>query len=161
MHQPSLFDTQAHRRPDARTGQKVVYESPHGETQDATGDRSDSQSAAAAALEALEDEEQRETVRAQYAQLLWRAGDLGVVLTSDEGEYVAVDALTDKEAAKMLGCEKTTINARRNELMGGMPEYEACPIVVEAGSRKSYVRPTSLANTTYSINPTLLDAAQS
>jgi hypothetical protein len=154
--EPTLFDDQARRRPDATDRQKVVYE----DDADEDGDPVDAEAVAAAALSALEEEGERDTVRAEYARLLWSAAQGGISLQADNGEYVAVEALTDKEAAKKLGREKTTINARRGELMGDRPEYEACPVVVEAGSRESYVRGTGLENTTYAINPRLIEAAK-
>jgi hypothetical protein len=154
VKQPTLFDEQARRRTDATQGQKVVYEKKPNDNEEPSA-----QTAQQKALAALEEEGERETMRAQYARLLWTAATTGVIVISDVGEYVAVDALTDKEAAKKLGCEKTTINARRNELMGERPEYEACPVVIEDGSRKSLVRGTSLENTTYTINPSLIEAA--
>jgi hypothetical protein len=43
--------------------------------------------------------------------------------------------------------------------MGERPEYEACPVVIEYGSRKSLVSGTSLENTTYTINPSLIEAS--
>ena len=156
----TLFDDQATRRPDARQGQKVVYEGEPSDSDDHEEDETtDSEAVAAAVLSALEDEGERETMRAKYARLLWRAAQRRVTVEVD-GQKKALESLTDKEAADLLGCEKTTVNARRNELMGGMPEYEACPVVVESGSRKSYVRPTKHENTTYQINPRLVEAAE-
>jgi len=170
--QPNLFDEQARTRPDAESGQKVVYEDkPRGGHDEPVDDEpvdgkpvddepADAEAVAAAALSALEEEGKRDTVRAEYARLLWKAAQGGISLQTDSGEYVAVEALTDKEAAKKLGREKTTINARRGELMGDRPEYEACPVVVEAGSRESYVRGTGLENTTYTLNARLIEAAE-
>lgn len=161
--EPTLFDDQAHRRPDATQdqSQKVVYEDDGGQNAPGDDESADAEAVAAAALSALEEDGERDTVRAEYARLLWVAAHGGVSLQADNGEYVAVEALTDKEAAAKLGREKTTINARRGELMGDRPEYEACPVVVEAGSRESHVRGTGLENTTYTINERLLDAADS
>jgi hypothetical protein len=170
MPQPTLFDDQAQERRTGR-GQKVVYENdpeegedepqaPEAEPKGEGGDRADSEAVAAAVLSALEDEGERDTMRARYARLLWKAAHRYVTVGSG-AQKQALEALTDKEAADLLGCEKTTVNARRNELMGGMPQYEACPVVVEAGSRKSHVRPTKHENTIYAINPRLVKAAQS
>jgi len=114
---------------------------------------------AAAVLSSLEDEGRRDTLRAKYARLLWKAAHRRVVIGEGPNKQ-ALQALTDKEAAHLLGCEKTTVNARRNELMGGMPEYEACPVVVEAGARQSHIRPTEHENTVYQINPRLVKAAE-
>lgn len=162
---PTLFDDQAQARPDARQGQKVVYEDEPtpdgdqaGEAED-SDDRPDSAAVAAAVLSSLEEEGERDTMRARYARLLWKAAHRRVTVTID-GKEKALPALTDKEAAELLGCEKTTVNARRNELMGGKKEYEACPVVVEAGSRRSYVNPTKHENTTYQINRRLVEAAE-
>jgi len=156
--QPTLFDDQAQMRADAEKGQKVVYEDDPDPEQE-TG-RLDSEAVAAAVLSSLEQEGERDTMRARYARLLWRAAHRRVTATAERGREKALLALTDKEAADLLGCEKTTVNARRNELMGGMPEYEPCPVVVEAGRRKSLVRPTEHENTTYQINPRLVQAAE-
>lgn len=162
MDHPTLFDDQAKTRPDAQKGQKVVYEDEPSKDQ-GTQEKDDrtSEAVAAAVLAALEDEGKRETLRARYARLLWKAAHRYVTVETRSGKKKALEALTDKEAADLLRCEKTTINARRNELMGGMPQYEACPVVVEAGSRKSHVRPTEHENTTYKINPLIVDVAES
>ena len=159
--QATFFGDQAKTRPDAEQGQKVVYEGEPEQDRDSDSDADrTAEAVAAAVLAALEDEGKRETLRARYARLLWKTARRRVTVDTASGQTKALEALTDKEAADLLGCEKTTINARRNELMGGMPQYEACPVVVEAGSRKSHVRPTEHENTTYKINPLIVDVAE-
>lgn len=84
--EPTLFDDQARRRPDATDRQKVVYE----DDADEDGAPVDAEAVAAAALSALEEEGERDTVRAEYARLLWSAARGGISLQADNGEYVAV-----------------------------------------------------------------------
>lgn len=148
--QLSAFDERKRVDATSETGYVLEQEAP----------RKNARRNAKKALRHLEEEGKRDNVRAKYARLLWEAATKGVSIRADTGEYVTVEALTDKEAAKGLGVEKTTINARRAELMGDDERYEPCPVAVEHGSRESYVRGTGLENTTYTINPILIDAAE-
>jgi hypothetical protein len=79
-------------------------------------------------------------LRKRYYELLRRITIHGYRTQSG----VVIHSLTDREAAAALGCERTTICGRRNELMGGSggEAFEAHPVVKRAGDRRScHVRP--------------------
>jgi hypothetical protein len=79
--------------------------------------------------------------RERYYQLLRRVTIQGY--RTKEGTLI--HSLTDREAAAFLGCERTTICGRRNELMGGSggDAFEAHPVVKRAGDRRScHIRPS-------------------
>ena len=152
--QPQLFDEKQVRTAD---GHKFVQEAPEPEpTPEETRN---------AALAKLKADGKADTIRAQYARLLWRAQRYGVIIELPEGhrsgrDEVTVRSLTDKEAAYILRCQNTTICGRRGELMGkddSLPEYAACPVVEPDTTRRSYIRDSGQAVTAYRLIPTLFD----
>jgi hypothetical protein len=99
------------------------------------------------ALAKLKRDGRRDKVRAKLARVYWHARKSGIRLSGRR-----CTALTDKEAAELLGVSVSTICARRNELMGGSgaPEpYEQCAIVEEAGRRHSRVDDRGMKVTCY------------
>ena len=100
-----------------------------------------------AALDRLRADGRADALRARYARLLYRAATSGVEIRG-----VTVYSLTDLESAHLLGCARTSINARRAELQGrddALPEYARCPVVEEHERRASLIRPSGTDNTAY------------
>lgn len=176
MPEPTLFDERQVRRGDSHVFvQDAPQDAPaepessadmiahdHYAPQDAAPDRMRSEPlrkeslahrARREAFERLQKDGRRDNLRARYARLLYKAYAGGVQVKGK-----TVRALTDKEAAHLLGCQFTTINGRRGELMGGddsLPEYQACPAVEEHQARRSLVMDSGQNVTAFRIRPDL------
>lgn len=137
----------------------TLWDQPDPATED--NDRPSGTETARAALRKLEEEGTRETIRIHYARLMFKAATDGVALETDEGDQVQLRRLTDKEAAKKLGCQNTTAGARRNELMGDDPRFEDCPIIVPGEKRHSHVGDAGTKVVAWEMNPAILHAARS
>jgi hypothetical protein len=99
------------------------------------------------AMARLKREGRADELRAQLARIYWAARSQGIRIAGRR-----CTAVTDKEAAHLLNTSVSTINARRNELMGGSgapTEYDECPLVEEAGRRRSQIDDRGTKVTTY------------
>jgi hypothetical protein len=152
--QPTLFDERQVRRGDEHV---FVQEAPAEPEPTPEETRN-------AALAKLKADGKADSLRARYARLLYKAAQGGIVFETGTEDHPGPDrrprALTDKEAAHLLGCQNTTVIGRRNELMGGSQapdEYTRCPVVEPAGTRRSIVHDSGQDVTTYRLIPTLFD----
>jgi len=165
----TLFDDQAKRRPDAKQGEKIVYEddpdhSTAGPADDVDGNMAVSEddfsfveagrwartpkAEVHTGTEQIHDSAFEEMwnaltgTRKRYYDLLRKVWTKGY---ETKGGTV-IHTLTDREAAAFLGVERTTINGRRNELQGGSggDAFEAHPLVEKGngGDRRGcHLRP--------------------
>ena len=140
--QTSLFDIEHH---DGHVSVRAPEEPDSSLSEDSRND----------AIQRLRGDGTADTARAQLARLYYRAHHEGVRLSGE-----TVHALTDKEAARVLTLSLSSINGRRNELMGGSgapSAYRQRPIVEEHERRESLVDSSGQAVTAYRWTPGLFD----
>ena len=107
-NEPSLFQDQERRRPDATQGQKVVYDAAPEQTRAeglASVDLSEKQKEYlwhCFAVESYEFSGKKWNRRRHEEHTLWESHQVG---------------LTDAEAAQLLGWLRSSVNGRRNELV--------------------------------------------
>ena len=166
----TLFDDQANRRPDAKQGQKVVYDSaPDGDSPEGDPSEGEASDGDTHEVDAFGDERRDIEVytaekikmptsayrgvckalsgtRKRYYDLLHTVWTQGYTVRSGPNEGVTIYTLTDREAAAFLGVERTTVCGRRNELQGGSggDAFESYPLARKAHQgerRQCNIRP--------------------